>query len=153
MAVAMVVGPTVAAVEADISEDSLDVHLPAGFRDIVHLPAGFPDMVGFPPVGILDIVHIPAGFPVAENYPVDLLVAAEELIVEDLPNMLPSAVQGAIAEEDIEPVIAGDLREVGFRHTTTEATIILEDTTEVTIGTIIEDMPPMEQPLGFFSVG
>lgn len=152
MAVAMVVGPTAAAVEVDISEDSLGGHLPVDFLDAVHLPAGFPDVVGFSPVGILDIVHIPAG-PVAEDYPVDLLVAAEHPVMEDLPSMLPSTAQGAIAEEVIQAVTVEDHKEALFRDTTTEATIIPEDTTEATTGTIIEATLPTEHPSGFSLAG
>jgi len=73
--------------------------------------------------------------------------------VEDLPNMRRSAPPGAIAEVDIEVVTAEHPMEAGFRDTTTEATIILEDITEAIIGTTIEDMPLMEQPLDFSLVG
>ena len=47
----------------------------------------------------------------------------------------------------------GDTVETMLRGIITEDTTIPADITEVTIGTIIEDMPHMEQPLGFFLVG
>ena len=48
---------------------------------------------------------------------------------------------------------AEDPMEVGFLDTTTEATIIPEDITGVTIDTIIEAMPHTEQPSGFSLAG
>ena len=144
MAVVVVVGSTAVAgaVEAHISEDFLDVHLPAGSPDIAQCPTDCPH-----------VVHLPADFPAAEDLVVDLLVAAEELVVADLPNMRRSAARGAIAEEGIQVATAEDPVEVGCPDTPTEATIILEGITEATIGTIIEVMPRMEQLLGFSLVG
>ncbi|HME43544.1 MAG TPA: hypothetical protein VKF36_10695 [Syntrophorhabdales bacterium] len=143
----------VVAEEGDIPVDFPDAHLPAGSPDILDLTAGFPDIpdliAGFPaaehpPVGLL------AG---AEDCPVDLLVGAEHPVVEDLPSMLPSAAQGAIAEEVIQAVTVEDHKEALFRDTTMEATIIPEDTTEATTGTIIEAMPPTAHPSGFSLAG
>ena len=67
--------------------------------------------------------------------------------------MRHTAARGATAEEDIAVVTVGGPMGAGFRDTTTEATIILEDITEAIIGTTIEDMPLMEQPLDFSLVG
>ena len=50
-------------------------------------------------------------------------------------------------------VSAGYLVEVTLRDITMEDTIIPEDIMEGIVDTIIEDMPPMEQPSGFFLVG
>ena len=58
-----------------------------------------------------------------------------------------------MAEEDIEVVTVGDIVEVMLRHSIMEDITIPEDIMEVTVGTIIEDMPHREQPLGFFLVG
>jgi hypothetical protein len=139
IAVVAVVGSTVVAgeVEVDISEDSLDVHFPAGFPDVAHLPTDFPD------------AQCPADFPVAGDLAMDLIAAVADLIVEELHNMRPLAARGAIAEEDMLRVATAEHpMEAGFRDTTTEATIIPEDTTEATTDTIIGDMPHMEQRLG-----
>jgi hypothetical protein len=83
----------------------------------------------------------------------DSLVAIEDLVVADLANIRRSAALGAIAEEDMEAVTVGDTAEVMLRDITMEDTTMAEDTMEGTTGTIIEDMPHMEQPLGFFSAG
>jgi hypothetical protein len=130
MAVVVVADFTVVVGEG-IPVDFPDADLPAGFPDIVHLPAGFPD-----------IPDLTAGFP-----------AAEHPVVEDLPSMLPSTAQGAITEELIQAVTVEDHKEALFRDTTTEATIIPEDTTEATTGTIIEATPPTEHPSGFSLAG
>ena len=50
-------------------------------------------------------------------------------------------------------VPVGDTVEVMFRDITMEDTTIREDIMEVITATIIQDMPHMEQPSGFFSAG
>ena len=149
MAVDVVADFTV--VEA-IPADFPDAHLPAGFPATVGFPAGFP---GIPDLiaGFQDAPDLIAGFPAAEDCPADLLAAAEHPVAEDLPGMLPSTAQGAITEELLQAVTVEDHKEALFRDITTEATIIPEDTTEATTGTIIEAMPPMEHPSGFSLAG
>ena len=61
-------------------------------------------------------------------------------------------IEEAIVEGTMEAATAATTGTT-LGDTTTEATIIPEDTTEATIGTIIEDMPLMEQLLGFFLAG
>ena len=88
---------------------------------------------------------------------VDFLVVIEDLGVEDLVSLHRSAALGAMVEEDIEVVteedIVGDIMEVMLQDIIMDGTTIPEEIMEVIIGTIIEAMPHMEQPLGFFLVG
>jgi hypothetical protein len=94
---------------------------------------------------------------------VDFLVLAEDPAVEDTVNLHHSAVREAIAAEDTGAVIVGEDTGVFIAGETVEAmamlvdiltedTTIVEDITEVTIGTITEDTLHMERPLGSFSV-
>ena len=83
----------------------------------------------------------------------DPLVAIEDLVAADLANIRRSAALGAIAEEDTGVVTVGATAEVMFLDITMEDTTMAADIMEGTAGTIIEDMPHMEQPLGFFSAG
>ena len=90
-----------------------------------------------------------------EDMVVDSLAVIEDLAMEARANIHQQAALGLYrgVGANIEVVSAGDLGEVTLRDITMEDTIIPEDIMEGIVDTIIEDMPPMEQPSGFFLVG
>jgi hypothetical protein len=131
----------------DLPEDSLDVDLPVDFLETADSLV-VEDSLAAIPEDSLD-VDLPVDFLETE----DSLATIEDIVAADLANIRRLAALGAIVEEDMEAVTVGDTAEVMLRDITMEGTTIPEDTMEGTTGTIIEDMPRMEQPLGFFSAG
>ncbi len=99
-------------------------------------------------------VHQPAALGLYRGVAANIEVI-EDLVVEDRANIHQPAALGLYrgVGANIEVVSAGDLVEVTLRDITMEDTIIPEDIMEGIADTIIEDMPPMEQPSGFFLVG
>jgi hypothetical protein len=91
------------------------------------------------------------------QFPVDIPVATGGMAPEDLVNLPHTAASRVIAEGDTMEVPVGhimeDTVEVMFRDITMDDITITEDIMEAITGTIIQDMPHMEQPSGFFSAG
>ena len=77
--------------------------------------------------------------------------ATEDPAAEELINLIrPEATRATVL---IREVPVEHLEEVMSPEVIMDGTTIPEDITEVTIGTIIEDMPLMEQLLGFSLAG
>jgi hypothetical protein len=132
--------------EVDISEDSRE-RIVDFLVDISEAP--------------LD-VDFPVDFLVVEDFPVDLLVSVEDLLVEDIVNTHHIAAREAIVleditvatvQEDIMELATVDTVEAGLEDIPMADTTMSADITEVILGITIEDGPPMEQPLDFSTVG